>query len=80
MSFISVAWGDRVSGKQLAEQSDLLDNLEPRDIVMADLGFNLKKNLFLQLRLSRKGCPQLFVQLKKYMIFLQKTNRINVCL
>ena len=41
ISFISKAWGGRVSDKYLTEHSDFLKNILPEDVVLADRGFDI---------------------------------------
>ena len=43
--FISKGWGGRVSNVHLTEHSDLLQNLLPRDVILADRGFTIQESV-----------------------------------
>lgn len=45
VSFISHAWGGRVSGKYLTEHSGILSNILPGDVVLADWGFDISDSV-----------------------------------
>ena len=45
VTFISDGWGGRTSDKHLTEQSGVLNNLLPGDIVMVDRGFNIEESV-----------------------------------
>ena len=42
MSYISNAWGGRVSDKYITENCGFLDNIVPGDLVLAERGFNIQ--------------------------------------
>lgn len=44
VSFISKAWGGRTTDKHLTENCNILNNLLPGDVVMADRGFNIEES------------------------------------
>ena len=48
ISYVSEAWGGRVSGKFLAENCGFLDKLSPGDMVMADRGFTITESVGLK--------------------------------
>jgi len=47
ITYISKAWGGRASDKYITENSGILDNLQPGDIILADRGFNIEESVAL---------------------------------
>ena len=45
ISFVSKAWGGRVTDKHLTEHSGFLDKLLPGDLVLADGGFTIEDSV-----------------------------------
>ena len=45
MAFISKGWGGRVSDVHLTEHCGILDNLLPRNVVLADRGFTTEQSV-----------------------------------
>ena len=64
VSYISSAWGERVSDKYLTEHCGILNMLLPGDIVLADCGFDISDSVgmfqaYLQIPAFTKGKNQL---------------------
>ena len=47
ITYISKAWGGRASDKYITENSGILDNLQPGDVILADRGFNIEESVAL---------------------------------
>ncbi|XP_063067225.1 uncharacterized protein LOC134458738 isoform X1 [Engraulis encrasicolus] len=45
ISFISKGWGGRISDKHVTENCGILDRLLPRDVVLADRGFDISESV-----------------------------------
>ena len=45
ITYISDGWGGRTLDKYYTEESGLLENLLPGDVVMVDRGFNIEKSV-----------------------------------
>ncbi|XP_065896091.1 uncharacterized protein [Dysidea avara] len=79
-TFVSCAWGGRVSDKHLTINCGFLSKLLPGDIVLADRGFDIDEDVArmqatLQIPAFTRGCVQLSPQ------DLEKTRQLaNVCI
>ena len=64
VSFVSETWGGRSTDKYITEHCGILDNLLPRDVILADRGFDIADSVaIMQARLHipafAKGKSQL---------------------
>ena len=67
ISYVSDAWGGRVSDKHLTESSDFLDHLLPGDVVLADRGFDISETMgMMQARLHLPAFTRGKHQLEAY--------------
>ena len=62
VTYMSEAWGGRVSDKHLTENCDILQNLLPGNIVLADRGFDIadsvgmmQARLYIHTRIHKGG-------------------------
>ena len=55
ISFLSKAWGGRASDKYITEHCDVLNNLLPGDLILADRGFTIEDSV--SLYCAQVRCP-----------------------
>lgn len=63
-NFVSETWGGRASDKHITTYSGFLDIIEPYDVILADRGFQIQRevtlqNAFLMVPPSRRGVAQM---------------------
>ena len=70
VSYISRAWGGRVTDKYIAENCGILDKINPGDVLLADRGFSIQESVactMAQVKMpaftkGKASCPQLILR------------------
>ena len=77
ISFISVGWGGRTSDKRIVNESGFLDQVDPRDFILAECGFTINSELLMHH--AKREIPHPSSGWEQQTEDVAKTKKVAIC-